>query len=268
MAEELSVPPSLPFELERSIFETAALSRPLSVPSLMRVAWRVKHWVEPLLYRTLSICADGSTLGIPSCSMEIFTHIADTKSASFMHSSVRNLMLHLVSLDQCKTALAACSGVENLWIMLTGTPDPASCIAVGSMSQLRHLHCDFEELCWLGITFAHPSFSHITHLELFHRLNDDEWAGLTGLAHLTHLSFNAYGVLQAFGVHPLCVQISACFDPRFVIIPIITTHTEDWKRGALTGVDYWARADAFIAKRISGEIDRRTFFLPTDSEDS
>ncbi|KAJ6562712.1 hypothetical protein DFH09DRAFT_1082670 [Mycena vulgaris] len=203
-----------------------------------------------------------------------------------MHSSVRNLMLHLASLDRCKTVLAACSGVENLWIILTGTPDPASCIAVGSISQLRHLHCDFEELCWFGITFARLSFSHITHLEFFHRLNDDEWAGspTSPIFHLTHTESCGFWCPPSLRAN-LCVLWSFCAityaspgleilfqDPRFMITPIITTHTEDWKRGALTGVDHWAHADAFIAKRISGEIDQspsgRIFFLPADPEDS
>ncbi|KAJ7131272.1 hypothetical protein C8R44DRAFT_871785 [Mycena epipterygia] len=41
---------TLRLELERKIFELAALSRPKAIPTLMRVAWRVKLWVEPLLY--------------------------------------------------------------------------------------------------------------------------------------------------------------------------------------------------------------------------
>ncbi|KAJ6525847.1 hypothetical protein DFH09DRAFT_1286071 [Mycena vulgaris] len=249
MAEELSVPPSLPFELERSIFETAALS-------------------------TSVVGSESHACGLAREALGRASALSwlDPWNTILQHGDIHAHRRYEIRVFY---AQLSCSGVENLWIMLTGTPDPASCIAVGSMSQLRHLHCDFEELC-----------CHITHLELFHRLNDDEWAGLTGLAHLTHLSFNAYGVLRL-----LASTLSACKslralvllrnityaspgleiifqDPRFVIIPIITTHTEDWKRGALTGVDYWARADAFIAKRISGEIDRRTFFLPTDSEDS
>ncbi|KAJ7741701.1 hypothetical protein B0H16DRAFT_1564897 [Mycena metata] len=47
--------PVLPPELERIIFEMAALLRPTNIPNLMRTAWRVKNWVEPLLYRTVFI---------------------------------------------------------------------------------------------------------------------------------------------------------------------------------------------------------------------
>jgi hypothetical protein len=35
---------TLPLELQRTIFEIAALSRPTEMLSQMRVAWRVKHW--------------------------------------------------------------------------------------------------------------------------------------------------------------------------------------------------------------------------------
>ncbi|KAJ7150618.1 hypothetical protein C8R46DRAFT_1229550 [Mycena filopes] len=46
--------PRLPLDLERLIFETAALAHPASIPALMRIAWRVKSWTEPHLYRLVS----------------------------------------------------------------------------------------------------------------------------------------------------------------------------------------------------------------------
>ncbi|KAJ6518227.1 hypothetical protein C8R47DRAFT_1205293 [Mycena vitilis] len=51
-----------------------------------------------------------------------------------------------------------------------------------------------------------------------------------------------------------------CNDPRFVMMSRISW-TNDWLQGILRGVDDWARADLFIAKRLAGEIGRRTFFL-------
>ncbi|KAJ7762894.1 hypothetical protein B0H16DRAFT_1528085 [Mycena metata] len=49
--------PAFPPELERLVFEMAAHARPPTIPTFMRVARRVKIWVEPLLYRTLHLCA-------------------------------------------------------------------------------------------------------------------------------------------------------------------------------------------------------------------
>ncbi|KAJ6505111.1 hypothetical protein C8R45DRAFT_544408 [Mycena sanguinolenta] len=45
--------PTLPPELERRIFEIAALACPVRIPTLMLVARRVKFLVEPLLYRVV-----------------------------------------------------------------------------------------------------------------------------------------------------------------------------------------------------------------------
>ncbi|KAJ7938116.1 hypothetical protein B0H13DRAFT_1852046 [Mycena leptocephala] len=44
----------LPTELERTIFEITALSRPLSISTLMLVAWRVKKWTAA--HGILSAC--------------------------------------------------------------------------------------------------------------------------------------------------------------------------------------------------------------------
>ncbi|KAJ6516533.1 hypothetical protein C8R47DRAFT_1063238 [Mycena vitilis] len=45
----------LPAELERYVFEQVALSRTVAIPRLLRVAQRVKIWIEPLLYRTIVV---------------------------------------------------------------------------------------------------------------------------------------------------------------------------------------------------------------------
>jgi hypothetical protein len=44
-------------------------------------------------------------------------------------------------------------------------------------------------------------------------------------------------------------------DPRFVmlVLPLVDS-LADWQRGILGGSDFWARAENFIAKRMSGEV--------------
>ena len=44
-------------------------------------------------------------------------------------------------------------------------------------------------------------------------------------------------------------------DPHFVMT-VVDSYPADWQRGVLTGHDYWERVDAFIAKQLSGEINR------------
>jgi hypothetical protein len=48
-------------------------------------------------------------------------------------------------------------------------------------------------------------------------------------------------------------------DPRFVmlVLPLVDS-LADWQRGILGGLDFWARAENFIAKRISGEVNRES----------
>ncbi|KAJ6540153.1 hypothetical protein DFH09DRAFT_1175627 [Mycena vulgaris] len=286
MAEDPPVSLTLPFELERQIFELTALARPVSIPNLMRVAWRVKHWVEPLLYRTLVIGEPDTIDGIPSCSVERFMHIAHTKSATFLHNSVRNLLVSSVGPQTCKKILLACTGIENLSLLPVPSAPDDSRAAVDFLS-LRHLYCDFENLCDLIITFgpfAQPSFSRLTHLELFdgllHNKDDDpvRWAGITALPHLTHLSLDTYRVLPILphllnACKSLRALIILCHrprpmhmatecatlgqDPRFVVMPL-EDYSADWQKGVLNGDDYWARADVFIAKKISGEIARES----------
>jgi hypothetical protein len=46
-------------------------------------------------------------------------------------------------------------------------------------------------------------------------------------------------------------------DPHFMMMPLNYKNSPaDWQRGVLLGHDHWTRAEAFIAKRASGEIDR------------
>jgi hypothetical protein len=44
-------------------------------------------------------------------------------------------------------------------------------------------------------------------------------------------------------------------DQRFVIM-MLNPYVVYWQQGILVGHDYWARVDVFIAKRLSGEIER------------
>ncbi|KAJ7615378.1 hypothetical protein FB45DRAFT_1035373 [Roridomyces roridus] len=55
MSPDCSPSVSLPPELERLIFETAALRYPGRIPTLLLLAKRVHEWIEPLLYQVIPI---------------------------------------------------------------------------------------------------------------------------------------------------------------------------------------------------------------------
>ncbi|KAJ7919879.1 hypothetical protein B0H13DRAFT_2319983 [Mycena leptocephala] len=92
-----------------------------------------------------------------------------------------------------------------------------------------------------------PAFSHLTHLELFTdlRLGDESEDESFWRWHM-----NACEHLLAFAKMDLLTD-----DPRFVMMEL-NHYIEDWQRSILVGRDHWRRADAFIARRLSGEIER------------
>jgi hypothetical protein len=55
-------------------------------------------------------------------------------------------------------------------------------------------------------------------------------------------------------------KIDLTENPRFGMMEL-DRYTADWQQEILVGCDYWARADAFIAKRLSGEVERSGYAL-------
>ncbi|KAJ7451506.1 hypothetical protein B0H11DRAFT_2075856 [Mycena galericulata] len=290
--------PTLPVELEKEIFEIAAYSRPLCIPKLMLVAWRVKIWVKPLLYRIVVLLGDlwgrlclDAREGYPYEDDQIFTRIRSTPTSVF-RNSVRHLCLNLVSNPVVEFILTASSGLEDLWILQDGAPNASLLPIIGPLP-LKRLHCRLEYLFTPNtqIDFTHPLFSHLTHLELFTGSNlvlPELWSGLALIPCLTHLSFNYENFLHlspmilntckflrvlAFMMvdqseyptliedHPELKDLAK--DPRFVQMACCQ-YIKDWQMGALTGVDYWSRAEEFIAKRKSGEIDPLQYLIEVD----
>ncbi|KAJ7437536.1 hypothetical protein FB451DRAFT_1193226 [Mycena latifolia] len=128
---------------------------------------------------------------------------------------------------------------------------------------------------------VNPSaFSSVTHLEIsWGPRQHDTWKTHSLFPQLTHLALHQPAYIPYCRPlldksKSLCAVIilnvppdrykeglgALAEDPRFVMMPLVSS-SEDWQNGALTGEDYWTRADAFIAKRRSGAIPRNTFFV-------
>ncbi|KAJ7751755.1 hypothetical protein DFH07DRAFT_826046 [Mycena maculata] len=286
--------PILPPELEKEIFEIAASSRPLSIPRLMLVAWRVKTWVEPLLYRVIVLGGrdfdmpyhlDGKR-GYPFEDDEEFSLIQSIP-ISVLRDSVRHLLLGNMPVPVTEFILSGCSGVEGFFYSNGHRHHPSLLDILGALS-LKRLNCElntdiFESVA--HVDFWHPLFSHITHLELFdemHVVDADIWSNLALVPHLTHLRLwspslaltliktcTSLRVLMVVG-RPVHREVSEAElrelaqDPRFVQMGYLQV-VKDWQMGALTGVDCWSRAEDFIAKRMSGEVDRLQYILEDES---
>ncbi|KAJ7459355.1 hypothetical protein FB451DRAFT_1272570 [Mycena latifolia] len=279
--------PSFPPELEREIFEIAALSRPSGIPALMLIAWRIKDCVEPLLYRVIILVEkERQICGFPVVPLDILLREIARKPLSFF-AEVKNLfILYQIKPSSMDTILTACPGIINL---LSYHPLASSRKALGTVYGLRRLVVDITNLfpdAPEGPPLA-DLIPNLTHLELLDRDVDENTsqAFFTSISHistLTHLSFNEESLcitlrplLQSRFTQLRCIVAVTenanledatkvtrplSDDNRFVCIGQ-TNYWEDWLRGVVNGEDYWALAEAFITARRAGRVDRASSFL-------
>ncbi|KAJ7620438.1 hypothetical protein FB45DRAFT_1094607 [Roridomyces roridus] len=277
--------PLLPPDLERVIFELAAYLTPLSMPNLMLVAWRVKEWIEPLLYRvavagTENGWVDQSTRHYPQASI---SRLLST-SVSPIHHFVRRLCLVKPTSADTFSLLSKCPNIENIW---------ASSVALElkqllkiQPGRLKHLHCSLRILFHPDLPdFTHTVFAGITHLQIFDRLGRFDravWTGLASLPRLTHLAFlndefitiipdllRACPALRVLAVVAMSKHVERVApevlreDVRFVWI-MCAEYMKDWHTGASTGRDFWTRAEEFISMRRTGEVDPLQYRMEDD----
>ncbi|KAK6991807.1 hypothetical protein R3P38DRAFT_229330 [Favolaschia claudopus] len=176
---DLNRSPHLPLELERIVFELAALEDWTEIPWLMRTAWRVKQWLEPLLYRTLwvypSVAMDPGMANpdfaeVPQISTANMLRLISRKSNSFLAASVRHLFINLDFGDRpCLLQiliLNACPELTDLYLYDTATSSdhlPLLC----RLKWLSHLAIRVSDLFPRRFAnFGSPLFRNVTHLQL------------------------------------------------------------------------------------------------------
>ncbi|KAJ6550054.1 hypothetical protein B0H19DRAFT_1264917 [Mycena capillaripes] len=278
--------PKLPPELERMIFELAALSRSTNIPVLLRTAWRVKNWVEPLLYRVVFLSKGSSQRpvpGFPSIPVDILLDVIAKKPPSFFASATKYLFLHdgTENLQPSTVAaiVAACPRVTDL----SGHFSSSKVLCeLGGLQCLRRLALHPDLLFAPSGDFAHPFLRNITHLELFTTFcrPADLCAGVALIPHLTHVSFN-----NIFQVAEVQAMLREDVRLRCIVFLFLGpmhqykrgdyTFTDDircvsmeWTdfdlyrlRGAATAEDYWALADKLIAAKRAGTVDRSIYSI-------
>jgi hypothetical protein len=158
--------------------------------------------------------------------------------------------------------------------------------ALSALRGVQYLTVDVRAIFEHAATVApHSSFlAHVTHLELLelvHLSSEDTdriCSHLALIPDLTHVAFNTrlFDNVSHTGLHAdarlKCIAFLSArrhalketspllHDSRFVWIQQDSDYRLDWLRGAVTGEDYWAIADAFIAARRLGEVDRTSNF--------
>ncbi|KAJ7049402.1 hypothetical protein C8F01DRAFT_1183762 [Mycena amicta] len=192
--------PCLPPEIERLIFRTAALVSPSNAQTFLLVAFRVKEWVEPLLYHSLVVGSSPYSMlhlsdAILKLTRETFDTLVDRKSPSFLADSVQNILLVGLSIEDVCLILSICSGVKDLFVL----SNTAQHGALDSLMELQRLKCKVSRCFDLQISSAlrlatQPTLAHLTHLEIF---NEDRnsaaelihmWVEILALPALTHLA--------------------------------------------------------------------------------
>ncbi|KAJ6598086.1 hypothetical protein DFH09DRAFT_1071136 [Mycena vulgaris] len=151
--------------------------------------------------------------------------------------------------------LAACSGVHSL--VLIEDVGPSALPSLGAMEP-RPLHVHLTHLFGniASIDPSHPMFAALTHLDLF----NDNIAALPGT---TSTALPAWGLTVCTRLGVLINMQSTppsaehfLFDRmRFMYLVVADTdYVSDWVVGTKDGLDFWARADAFLAKKRRREI--------------
>ncbi|KAJ7616134.1 hypothetical protein FB45DRAFT_237817 [Roridomyces roridus] len=283
------LPSKLPPELEREIFELAVQSDPLSVLQLMLVAWRVHEWVKPFLYCVILLLG-AAVKDVSSYPWESFSRYLSIPP-SILQQSVKHLCIRMAPQNVTEYVLSAASGVENLWVA-TRLEESSEGRLLAALPNVRRLHCSFSLiLAAVAVGTTPPVFSRLTHLEIFEQVDPEISDGLALIPNLTHLAMDDADVdapllldfLERCKSLRVLIMLSVSGrphldlddegmdqlvkDPRFLQMSC-REYIADWKIGALTGVDYWSRADDFVARRRAGNIDPLRYFIEDDDVDN
>ncbi|KAF7364321.1 hypothetical protein MSAN_01092200 [Mycena sanguinolenta] len=272
--------PILPQELERAIFELAAYSCPPNIPIFMLTAWRVKHWLEPLLYRVACIYAiPDEDHRFPVVSADVLLRAIANKRSCLLHAVEYFFLGDPPTSSESSIVddfLSACPRITHLFssgsLVIHSTLE-----AVASLHCLHRLTLDSTKISQSLTSFAHPLFRNVTHLELLDidsitDIDNSQYASLALVPNLTHISFNytplfceVYPLLANIAQLQCIVLLSMLFrrqqsmpdprplDDRFVHIGQ-TDFFIEWLNSAHGRRDYWGIAEALISARRSGRV--------------
>ncbi|KAF7330038.1 hypothetical protein MKEN_00267900 [Mycena kentingensis (nom. inval.)] len=268
----------LPPELEREIFENAALNDTRTTLSLILVARRTHIWCLPALYRTIQVNPGQHKY-------ETFKRaLVDTP---WVAAGLRHI--HFESVQDCNFAVcasivAACPNITSIGAtnVFAG---PSSLEAMSGLPNLRRLVVALYELFDdtdasidstepIAIDPRHPVFARVTHLSLHDNMGSQQTPAiceaLPGFPALTHLRLK-------LGMSPVSVRILLGACPRLEVLLLTdqqhtvaaaetypledprlvwgdagdnySTFWASWLYGAMGNDDLWTVADEVVRKR-------------------
>ncbi|KAK7053602.1 hypothetical protein R3P38DRAFT_2851179 [Favolaschia claudopus] len=223
---DAAIEPKLPQELERLIFEAAARLSPVHAPSLMLVAWRVKFWVEPFLYRVIYHTSrdQPERHGFPIIPLQVltklFVDIDPGCKPSNEHRAICEKVQYVYIDDaDCDTVppslleriAFSCPNIADIFFQSPsfseiGSTTSLSLTALSSLRNLTHLTANTSAHIFLHAPadFTHPLFRNITHLSLndFPALQNatQAYSSLSSIPNLTHIAFKSF--ILVFAIFP------------------------------------------------------------------
>ncbi|KAJ7289563.1 hypothetical protein C8J57DRAFT_1278035 [Mycena rebaudengoi] len=286
----MSLEPRLPPELEMRIFELAAeaLSHPRRILPLLQVARRTLIWIEPLLYRVVSWDVAYAQKQTSAASAAL--RALRSKPAHFVHTAVRHVIIYAVdnsglSTQDMDEVLGRCTG--GISFVSSSRYVTPRLLPIFARIQVQRLSISLQHLFeGSAVDLAHPMFSSVTHLFPFGDMTPSPehpfYLQLPVLPKLTHLCLGsgfppaASPVILA-NCRSLCVAVtlwsprrrkaaqnfthdSPVPDPRFVVLDV-KDDWGSWERYAYGEIDFWTRAEEFLARKANGEIEVSCFWL-------
>ncbi|KAJ7607238.1 hypothetical protein FB45DRAFT_948540 [Roridomyces roridus] len=282
--------PFLPVELEQEIFQTSALLYPDCIPRLLLVAHRVLVWIEPILYRVISLTGTEH-------SKLLLTF--RTKPTDFLRTRVRHVFADIpgaASTFTVNQVLRRTTELQSLAVLSRTAPSVLDHL---KPLRLQRLAIVLEPLFTEAggtVDLTLPMFASLTHLDLFDpllNLTDGGWTSkLSVLPALTHLALSrdcitseldrvttifascgerirVFVLMDASGVQlgQRGEEVMFVDDERCVIMSLSSQeYRRDWEVGVWGGADFWVRAERFVAKKRRGEIEpkSRHWIIPED----
>ncbi|KAJ7915423.1 hypothetical protein B0H13DRAFT_2455425 [Mycena leptocephala] len=283
----MSTDPPLPVELEQEIFEMTAIYHPGTMPNLLRVSKRVGSWIKPLLYRVVVVT--------PAA--------ADTARAALHALKSRDKLfakyVRHIWLEGSKLSIADAHDLLRISTQLTDLTVVAPFCTPALLPILRKLHLErFTGSLRLlfgdnAINLADTALESLTHLHIFDSIADHEQIRerLKSLKSLTHLT-----VPEITGpATSVCDTIRIVFDQcpelkifvalcnadakpstlpydipdqhlRRLVLTNFSWTAETWASGAMGGVDLWAAAEEYIARKQRGELPASFSWLETSPD--
>ncbi|KAJ7758882.1 hypothetical protein B0H14DRAFT_3895977 [Mycena olivaceomarginata] len=292
---------TLPLELQRTIFEIAALSRPAEMLSQMRVAWRVKHWVEPFLYRVILISPLSDTEciqraeGFPSIRIKPTPRKNPHQRRAVLPPIRHPYFLRTLARATAKNRPRGLPARQDA-ILRPTHHNPEYLPILNRLECLRRLTLDDALFGDAPLDFSQPLFRHLTHLEILDSYDDGDDMGNANIGGASARAWSRISHTSP-STPPWpprrCTRRPAhtpawnasCFssptrtarrtllparhpdsdDDRFVLVQQ-RNFRRGWFRGAAGRRDYWELAEEFLAARRAGTIARSQYctFDPED----